>query len=89
MKNIIIGFLLSTCMFLFMGATKSDTQVGRYDIEVFWDSKLASNYFVKYDTIEDKFVEMGHFMSPLISGDASFLTIFRNNSILEVPKIKK
>ena len=29
-KSMIIGFLLATCMFLFMGATGSDKNVGKY-----------------------------------------------------------
>ena len=31
-KSIIIGFLMATCMFLFMGATADDNQVGRYQV---------------------------------------------------------
>ena len=29
-KSIIIGFLLATCMFLFMGQTSNESQIGRY-----------------------------------------------------------
>ena len=29
-KSMIIGFLLATCMFLMMGQSSNDTQIGRY-----------------------------------------------------------
>ena len=37
-KSMIIGFLLATCMFLFMGATSGDNQIGRYQISTVDDT---------------------------------------------------
>ncbi len=85
-KSILIGVLATTCLFLFMGQSKSTTQVGRYDIEVFNDG----NYYLIYDNIGDKFVEVG-FME-YFNGDEKvdpFIGVFRDKELLEVPGQKE
>jgi len=41
-KTFIIGFLTCACMFLIMGQTKSDSQIGRYQ---------ASSVYANYKTL--------------------------------------
>ena len=70
-KTLIMGFLMCTCMFLFMGQSDlSDTQVGRYQIEVLYDHNVLEtedvkiddyNYFL-LDTKVGKIVEQGNIL---------------------------
>ena len=62
-KSYIIGFLMATCMFLFMGQTMSDTQIGRYEIEVLHNDTLSAdinyyNYFL-FDTKVGEVIRFG------------------------------
>ena len=94
MKNIktfLIGFLTCTCMFLFMGQSDlSDTQVGRYQIEVLYDHNVLEtedvkiddyNYFL-LDTKVGKIVEQGNILKytliPDVKPSYSF-DIFKSN----------
>ena len=67
MKNIktfIIGFLSCACLFLIVGATKSTTQVGRYDIEILKEKKgsvtTTNRYFI-FDTQKGEVIEHGNY----------------------------
>ena len=57
-KSMIIGFLMATCMFLFIGATKSDTQIGRYDMEMY-KGEFGKNIYTLLDTKTGKVIEFG------------------------------
>jgi len=50
-KTFIIGFLTCACMFLIMGQTKSDSQIGRYQIST---STLTGNPYVMETTLDTK-----------------------------------
>ena len=89
-KTLMIGFLLATCMFLFMGQTSSSSQVGRYQIEVLYDHNVLEtedvkiddyNYFL-LDTKVGKIVEQGnilkHTLIPDVKPSYSF-DIFKSN----------
>ena len=54
-KSVMIGFLLATCMFLFMGQTLSDTQVGRYDLEI----DVEKGRLLVFDTKKGQLVKNG------------------------------
>ena len=90
-KTLMIGFLLATCMFLFMGQSDLlDTQVGRYQIEVLYDHNVLEtedvkiddyNYFL-LDTKVGKIVEQGNILKytliPDVKPSYSF-DIFKSN----------
>ena len=60
-KSMIIGFLLATCMFLFMGQTSNDSKVGRYQsTSVYNPNQLDRKnnvYTIIIDTRTGKIVE--------------------------------
>ena len=59
-KSVMIGFLLATCMFLFMGQTSSSSQVGRYDIE-----STKEDFIIVADTKTGKIVKYGYALHPM------------------------
>ena len=50
-KSYVIGFLTCACLFLIMGQTKSDSQIGRYQGST---STLAGNPYVMETTLDTK-----------------------------------
>ena len=100
-KSVMIGFLLATCMFLFMGQTLSDTQVGRYQIEILYShNEIESenikvddyNYFL-LDTKVGKIVEQGNILKTTVIPDVKppiMGEIFKSNiEVLKGDYIKR
>ena len=101
-KNYIIGFLSCVCMFLFMGQTDlSDTQVGRYQIEILYSHNEVESEYIKIDdynyflldTKVGKIVEQGNILKTTVIPDVKppiMGEIFKSNiEVLKGDYIKR